>query len=81
MAVVRLVDGLFEEGHADAHDGRAEDLVGTGLGVEDAPGVEDADDAGDAEAGNAWVPGDLSEVDAEGVGGDIAGFGHGVERA
>ena len=67
-----VVLGLFEERHADAHDDGAFDLVARGLGVEDAAGVDDGDDTRDAEPRDLGLPGDLGELNAEGVGGELA---------
>jgi len=74
-AVAGVVDGLLEEGHADSHDGGTGALVGGGAAVDDAASVDDGDDAADAEVGDAWVPLDFGELDAEGVHGVLFGVG------
>ena len=66
-AVLRVVGRVLEQRHADAHHDRALDLVAAGQRIEDSAGVDDRDDAADAQPGDLRLPGDLDEVAAEGV--------------
>src|SRR5262249_44831198 len=64
-AVLRIVDGLFEHRHANAHDHRALNLIPGGKRIHDPPGIHHADDTADAQSGDLLLPGDLDEVAAE----------------
>ena len=72
MAIAGVVDRLFHQRHAYTHDDGAGDLVGGRLMVDNAAAVYYADDAADSQPCDAWVPLDLDELRAEGMGGVVA---------
>src|SRR5262245_24473679 len=61
-AGLRVVRGVLEQGHANAHHHRAFDLVATRERIEDAAGVDDGHDPADAQAGDLRLPCDLDKV-------------------
>src|SRR5437588_9709740 len=70
-AVLRIVSGVLQQRHANAHHHRAHYLVATGERVDDAASVDDGDDPADAQASDLRLPGDFDEVSAEGVGREL----------
>src|SRR5437764_1122472 len=66
-AGLRIVMGVLEQGHADAHDDRALDLVAASQWIEDASGINNGDDSADAQAGDLRLPGYFHEVTSEGM--------------
>ena len=64
-AAARVIAGVFEQRHADAHHQGALDLVAAGAGVDDAPTVDHRDDPVHAQARNFRLPADFDELRAE----------------
>src|SRR5260370_23247447 len=77
-AAVGWVDeGLFVEGHADAPDDAADELVGSGLLIDEGADVVGADHAAHLHHVGVGVDGDFGEDGAPGVSGEaVAIFGH-----
>src|SRR6185437_5071615 len=67
LAAAMVVDSFFEQAHAHAHDHRADDLIGGGLGIDDSPAINHRDDATDAKARDFRIPLHFDKLRAEGV--------------
>ena len=75
-AVGGVDEGLFVEGHADAPDDAADELVGAGLLVDEGADVVGADHAADLHHVGVGVDGDFGEDGSPGVRGEgVAVFG------
>ena len=67
LASTMVVDGVFKQRLAEAHDGGSENLVGAGSFIDDAAAIENGNDAADPEPRDVRLPLNFREVAAERV--------------